>query len=61
MADFRRAAQAFLPEWAWILAERGQLADLADARLGSGREQHAHSIEQATRVRPLNAAPLFGP
>ncbi|GAQ91077.1 Serine-threonine/tyrosine-protein kinase [Klebsormidium nitens] len=52
-ADPPDGDQAFLPEWAWILAERGQLADLVDARLGSGREQHAHSIEQATRVALL--------
>lgn len=45
------SAQVYLPEWAWVLAERNEPRLLVDPRLGEERNEHAESIDRMTRVR----------
>lgn len=51
------ANQVYLTEWAWILAERGELPELIDERLHGDLEKHAKAIDTMTRVSTHNLIP----
>lgn len=45
--------QAFLPTWAWALAEQGNLAALVDPTLAESEvRENAESIARMTKVSP---------
>ncbi|GAQ89583.1 Protein kinase superfamily protein [Klebsormidium nitens] len=45
--------EIYLPEWAWVLAERNELGLLVDPRLDGERIEHIESIDRMTRVALL--------